>query len=212
MSRAKAVVRRPRKPNYASMVAVMNAIHLCSCGKFRGGTLNDLMRGLDCGCVGPKSWTQLLALTKLHPNTLSRTCSFLVEKKVLTRTVLKERGHHVRYSINDTYWENYSLRIEIELSAKERRESRRINTEISKRLREIHRFRRYYQSSINLLEAELPKFGKLPFLWAMYLAKLVHILGLDEGTSRFIDKYDELGRSAFMKFAAAATIGKGKLV
>jgi len=88
------VAGRPRKPSYEAICLVIN-----ECTK------------------GPRTWTQLLTGTGLHRNTLSKTCGYLVDKKVLRkdRTV-----RTTPYSINEIYLKDRKWQRKIELPTRER--------------------------------------------------------------------------------------------
>ncbi len=146
---------RPRKPSYATMGEIIAVITTCTCGKQKNRKF--LSRAIfECECIGPKSWSQLLKLTRLHRNTLSTACKFLVKKKVLTRTVLKKKGHHVTYSVNNSFWHNYTLRAEIELTVKERRqmlrEARKTHRSLRLFAKQYQRMHRYYRKRMKWMK------------------------------------------------------------
>lgn len=185
---------RPKKPSYATTRKIIVAITMCSCGKQKKHEfLSSSM--FECECVGPKSWSQLLAITGLHRNTLSRACKFLVKKKVLTRTVLKKKGHHVTYSVNDSYYKNMALRVEIELSVKQRKKGVKIEDQSYRTiilfLRRYFKMRRYYRETVMLMKRQWPEAEKLPVGQYWDLVRWVHILGPEEGLKRFLKEHTQ---------------------
>lgn len=106
---------RPRKPAYISIQRVLRAILECTCGKLAEWQAGEGKRAIhdvrwlnkdsemryECDCVGPKSPSQLLAITKLDRNTLYRTCKYLTVHGILLRRVENRRGRHVTYAILD---------------------------------------------------------------------------------------------------------------
>jgi len=171
---------------------------------------------LNCKCIGPKSTSELLRLTGLHPNTLGKTCKFLVKRNALKRTVLKRRGHYVTYSINNAY--DILSRIEVECSASERRKFYKTLARLSK-VRSIfeddlRRFNGRYRGSIDLLKTRLPETSRMPVAQYRYLVRLIDSLGEEEGIRRFLEEYEkwrELGPLAFTQFASNEVFGKRKL-
>ena len=212
---------RPRKPSYSSMRKVLNAIGYCSCGKWeREGTASygsepvlasPFFEGSSCGCVGPKSWTQLLALTGLHRNTLSRTCKFLVGMRVLERTVLKKRGHHVRYSIGDSY--RGSLKSELTLPLKERR---RVHREL---LRACARtagllpkgLYEHYGEAVGLLDQRFPGARELPTAEYFYLVRMVDLFGFEGGVHQCFLMLKRLGPRGYHVAASLSVYGYKRL-
>lgn len=206
------------------MQKVINAIHRCSCGKFekqqssfnkkgkRVATINDFLGGVDCKCTGSKSWTQLFNITKLHPNTLSNTCKYLVKKKVLNRTRLRKHGKHVLYSIKETYWNDTKLRLEIELSKKEIIQLERLAKKDFRTLRIIFDEKlSEYKKQLNRLKTVLPEATELPVFQGIYILKMIQRHGLDEGIRLFIDQYYKFGASVFDEHVKSNFIGKVKL-
>jgi hypothetical protein len=204
-----------------SIRKVLNAIRLCSCGsaKEQSDGSNDrklFQRLVRCRCIGPKSWSELLRLTGLHLNTLGKTCKFLVKRKVLTRTVLRRKGHYVVYSINKAY--DSVSELEVEYTAKERRQFYNSLARFSKVMSIIEddsrRFHRRYRDSIDLLKARSPVTSRLPFAQYRYLVRLIDRLGEEEGLRTFLNEYQkriELGPLAFIQFASNEVFGKRKL-
>jgi DNA-binding HxlR family transcriptional regulator len=183
---------RPRKPSYTTMRKIIATITICSCGKAKNR--KRLTRAIiECECVGPKSWSQLLKLTRLHRNTLSRACKFLVKKRVLTRTVLKKKGHHVTYSVNDSYQKNMALSAEIELTVKDReklvRKSGKTYRSLQLFAKQYEKMRRYYAKRMKLMREQWPEAEKLPAGQYLDLVRLVDILGEEEGLKRFLKEY-----------------------
>jgi len=206
---------RPRKPGYKSIAKVLDAIRSCSCGRFERWArrrrslqfLAYLRYKYECPCIGPKSWSQLLTLTNLHRDTLSKTCKFLCSREVLIRRVLPKRGHHVEYSISDAYHENEALRPEIEHSAKGRRETRRLTLKIFRNpfFAMRQKFERDYQATIDLVNARWGAGRLLGSTEYMYLVRLVHIFGPEDGMRLFLGRLKQLRARKFRTFAGNFT-------
>jgi hypothetical protein len=215
---------RPRKPNYCSIRKVLDAIRFCSCGKWEkerkalrrsgGISLEFIAKRCRCSCVGPKSWTQLLTLTGLHRNTLSRTCSYLVKRNILERKVAKVKGHHVTYSITKTFLENPHLRLEMMLRARKRNELFR------KPLKKLARaarflkpagFEEYYAKTIQLLKTHHPETDRLPLALYYYLVKMVHLVGYRQAIHILAEQLQHLGPSGLEAVAAWSVYGRRML-
>ncbi len=194
---------RPRRPGYESVNRVLDAIRMCSCGKHRGKpgvarklSLKKFLRRYKCTCVGPKTPTELLKITRLDRNALFNTLRFLTEKKVLIRTRLKKHGYHVQYSISKTYGSQY---LEIELSSKERKQYWKMLFEsarpVTPLIEYIRKFEQTYHKAVEMLIATPAGRSfkrKGPFWEYMYLVKLIATHGLKEGVSQFFREYDKI--------------------
>ena len=212
---------RPRKPSYSSIRKVLDAIRYCSCGKWERERralygsgpipMSFFFERSSCSCVGPKSWTQLLALTGLHRNTLSRTCKFLVGMRVLERTVLKKRGHHVRYSIGDSYRE--SLKSEVTLPLKERRRVYRELPRILARVASLSPkgFDEHYGKAMELLNQRFPRARELPTAEYFYLVKMVHLFGFEGGVHQCFLMLKRLGPRGYHVAASLSVYGYKRL-
>jgi hypothetical protein len=94
--------------------------------------------------------------------------------------------------VNDSFWDNYTLRAEIELTVKERRQmlreagkTRRSLRQFAKQYEKMHR---YYAKRMELMKEQWPEVEKLPAGQYWHLVRLIHILGEEEGMKRFLDE------------------------
>lgn len=199
---------RPKRPSPESVQKVLNPIRFCSCGKRRtkglGISVNDfqnILKGVDdaCECVGPKSPTDLLRLTKLPRSTLYETLKFLVEQGVLTRTILKKKGHHVRYSITQLYRVKTSKVQEMELTAEYRRNFLKLVRTVSAFARSWNEFERFKRANHQLFEHN-PWLENLPPTYIMCLVRLINIYGFEKGTQFYLKTRDTLDGRRFHDF------------
>jgi len=201
---------RPRKPAYASMRKVLQAIQECSCGKFtrwiKAGAgqehANDGQKWLlkyiemryNCDCVGRKSPSELYTITKLHPNTVHRTLKFLVSHRILRRRVEKRPGHYVTYALA----RNRYLRVDIDrlVWPHENRERWRsimkINKDLNSGLEAYEKFCRRHQRVIDLLQRYGFNRGNLSIPFFMTLVRFVERYGDSEGIDKLVDAYKRL--------------------
>ncbi len=187
---------RPRKPGYASIDKVLGAIRECSCGKYREWDLaktdrvpfSQRMKMLyECECVGPKYWSELLSITKLHRNTLCRTCNFLVKHRVLLRRVENRKGHFVRY---------FTAHTELGLVDEIHRPEERWPTKpvlrafdnLSRGSETLKKFCSKHRAEIKALQDTYGVDVKeMPMPNAVALVRFVNIYGIHDGARRYLE-------------------------
>ncbi|MGO9645480.1 MAG: winged helix-turn-helix transcriptional regulator [Candidatus Bathyarchaeia archaeon] len=179
---------------------VLNAMRFCSCGKYRnpasthhnpnidwgapwsyglsGTDYYNIIAGIDdpCPCVGSKSWTDLLKITKLPRNTLSSTCRYLTENGLLTRNQLPKHGHHVEYSLN--YHRNNLRDFKIQFGARLLAEQYKIDRTVQMQMNSIQDYQKFKSSrSYIRIFDEYPWLDKLVRYEAEFLARQISAHG-----------------------------------
>ncbi len=189
---------RPRKPSYTSFQKVIAAIRECSCGKFanwetetspRLPDLERLAQGMtlryQCECIGPKSTTELLHITKLHSNTLGRTCKYLVELQVLRRIVQKQKGHHVKYALTRRDPSDVDELIRPEENY-QRVQFMKANLRYISQISLVDKFYRKHRRIVSSLRKIGVKKEDWPVTDFMALVRYVGTFGFKDGIARFM--------------------------
>jgi len=111
---------------------------------------------------GPKSWSELLKLTRLNRTVLSKALDYLEKEKVLRQTRLPKHGRHVQYDLLDPYRldhpeRNRSRLRELALPPGERKAMERVEHYYSVAARKLAKWKRHYGEAERTLDSEWPE-------------------------------------------------------